>query len=58
MLIVGAVISFAITGMSFGFQNRTKDFGLWWNNFGWLIFVVLWIVATVVFFRLGLINGF
>jgi len=58
MLFVGAVISIVFVVLSLALQKHAKDIGFWWNNFGWLIFIVLWIVATLVFVRLGWINGF
>jgi hypothetical protein len=58
MLVIGAVVSFALAGVVFGFQNRHKHFGQWWNNAGWLVFVVALVVATAIFFRLGWIHGY
>lgn len=58
MLVVGAVVSFALAGVVFGFQKRHKDFGQWWNNAGWLVFVVALVATTAIFFRLGWIHGY
>ena len=56
MLSASAVASFAFASVAFAFQKRHKDFGQWWNNAGWLVFVGAMIVATAVLFRFGWVH--